>query len=169
MRYADASCRPVGGPQRPRHDALLNPAPTLALGTVYRTHFLNLDWESAAEAGSTRTYLINALGSPKSLKRRPFRQGQTIYEMASSFATRAINRCASNGAFTFTSLSKYTNTSRAADNVFPPGMIFSASAHPRSKYDLKSLEQPKATSAASILKSSIASSISTQSKSCGIP
>jgi SNF2 family DNA or RNA helicase len=33
----------------------------------------------------TRTYLINALGSPKSLKRRPFRQGQTIYEMASRY------------------------------------------------------------------------------------
>jgi len=34
---------------------------------------------------STRTYLINGLGSPKPLKRRPFRQGQTIYEMSSSF------------------------------------------------------------------------------------
>ncbi len=32
----------------------------------------------------TRTYLINALGSPKSLKKRPFRSGPTIYEMASN-------------------------------------------------------------------------------------
>ena len=31
----------------------------------------------------TRTYLVSALGSPKSLKKRPFRRGQTIYEMAS--------------------------------------------------------------------------------------
>jgi hypothetical protein len=39
-------------------------------------------------AKKTRTYLINALGSPKSLKRRPFRKGQTIYEMASSNSIR---------------------------------------------------------------------------------
>ena len=30
--------------------------------------------------GRPRTYLINALGSPKSLKKRPFRSGPTIYE-----------------------------------------------------------------------------------------
>jgi len=32
----------------------------------------------------TRTYLLNALGTPKSLKEPPFRQSQTIYEMGSS-------------------------------------------------------------------------------------
>src|ERR1700730_6844604 len=42
---------------------------------------------------ATRTYLINALGSPKSLKNRPFRQGQTIYEMASSHPCTARLSC----------------------------------------------------------------------------
>jgi hypothetical protein len=38
----------------------------------------------------TRTYLTNALGSPKSLKKWPFRQGQTTYEMASTYFVKDI-------------------------------------------------------------------------------
>ena len=48
------------------------------------------EWITAPRAGDrlragleTRTYLINVFGATKALEKRPFGQGQTIYEMAS--------------------------------------------------------------------------------------